>query len=137
MQTAAASSSAKHNLLGQQGCGPLQLLLRAARSPHTRVRVVVRERHAIAGVIIARVVAFDKHVNMVLKQCTWYRYHDDNEDDDDGNEYNNCVPTAVSAGNPIGNRRRSHSRVGRGSTRTMPLMLLRGEHVVVVSLLHH
>lgn len=109
-----------------------------------RVRVVVRERHAVTGVIVARVVAFDKHVNLVLKQCTWYREHNDlDEDDDDdrdyggggGNNYNDRVSTAVGAGSANVNRSCSRGR-GRGSTRKMPLMLLRGENVVVVSLLH-
>lgn len=45
--------------------GPLSLLERAVRY-RCRVRVVVRETHAIRGDVTAVVVAFDKHFNLVL-----------------------------------------------------------------------
>lgn len=45
--------------------GPLSMLERAVRQ-RRRVRIVVRERHAIRGAVTGVVVAFDMHFNLVL-----------------------------------------------------------------------
>lgn len=66
-----ASSVPKYGVLAQmhrriaEKNGPFSLLERAVRHRY-RVRVVVRETHAIRGDVAGVVVAFDKHFNLVL-----------------------------------------------------------------------
>lgn len=75
--------------------GPLSTLGKAVAF-RRRVCITVRKRHRVDAKIVAGLVAFDKHVNLVLRDAT---VHD----------------------------------VG-GSTTFLPLTLVRGENVVIVSL---
>lgn len=69
-----ASVAPKHGVLAAmhrrqaEKSGPLSMLERAVRLRY-RVRVVVRETHAIRGDVTGCVVAFDKHFNLVLMQA--------------------------------------------------------------------
>lgn len=64
----------KHGILSRmhakaaERSGPLSLLERAVRM-RLRVRVVVRETHEIKGEVSGRLVAFDKHFNMVVQHA--------------------------------------------------------------------
>lgn len=69
-----ASIAPRHGVLAAihrrqaEKSGPLSMLERAVRL-RCRMRVVVRETHAIRGDVTGCVVAFDKHFNLVLMQA--------------------------------------------------------------------
>ena len=51
---------------GSPGTGPLALLLRLARTPGARARVVTRHARGVRGVAVGTLVSFDRHANLVL-----------------------------------------------------------------------
>ncbi|KAG5678080.1 hypothetical protein PVAND_007782 [Polypedilum vanderplanki] len=54
--------------------GPLSLLQKF-RSNHTKVKIYIRKEHGIRGHLIGFIVAFDKHCNLTVSDCTevWTR----------------------------------------------------------------
>lgn len=81
-----------------QANGPLSVLAKAV-SLRLRVCVKIRERHCIRSFVQGRLVAFDKHMNMVLRDAKEVFVD------------------------------------GKLRPRLLPLTLLRGEHVVIVSMM--
>lgn len=93
---------------------PLSVLNTALGTAHRHrtVRVLIRDSHNLRGVITAALVAYDKHVNLVLRDATLYEFDQ----------------TRRQSAGLINQRNFDQS-----SGKKLPLTILRGEQVVVVS----
>lgn len=91
------------SLMDKESIGPLSTLSNAVVY-RRRIRIVVRDRHCITGYIHARLIAFDKHFNLVLRDADMYSYQHDNQHD---NQHH--------------------------PPRRLDLTLLRGENIVLIS----
>lgn len=101
-------------LAARAGAGPLALLLTAYRA-RSRVRVVTRHERGIRGVATGVLIAFDKHMNLILKDV----------------EERYTVLVAVERPTAAGGTRRGRRQEAR--SRKLAHVMVAGAAVVMVS----
>jgi small nuclear ribonucleoprotein (snRNP)-like protein len=117
--------------------GPISLLQKF-RSERTTVKIYIRKEHGIRGYIIGNIVAFDKHFNLALSDCTetWTRrkYKFSEAKISHPNPSKDCTKLLEKLGIKIPEITvKSLNRKYVECTRKIGQLMVRGEDVILVS----
>lgn len=127
------SSHCPRNILLQMSVseGPSSRL-RFCVAEHLRIRVIIRKRHFIRGSMEGRLIIFDKHWNLILSDVTetWERRKNKFGQNKWWGYSENCQSRLQKFGIPRDIK--SLNRKNIEVTRKLPLVLVRGEHIVSV-----